>query len=60
MCEDIGVHLVLKIMVKVEVFCLVEDIGLTLEIVLLDLNQCEVVPAILLLRDYMLVHLWHS
>lgn len=48
MCEDIGARLVLKIMGKVEVYYLVEDIGLTLEIVLLDLNQCEVVPAILL------------
>lgn len=48
MCEDIGAHLVLKIMGKVEVFYLVGDIGLTLVIVLLDLNQCEVAPAILL------------
>lgn len=45
--EGIGVLLVLKIMGKEAVYYLVEDIGLTPAIVLLDLNPCEAVLAIL-------------
>lgn len=45
--EGIGVHLDLKIMGKVGVYYLVEDIDLTPAIVLPDLNPCEVALAIL-------------
>ena len=42
-----------------EVYYLVEGIDLILEIVLLDLNQCEVVLVILLSNVFMLSHHWH-
>lgn len=45
--EGIGVHLVLKIMGKVGVYYLVEDIDLTPAIVLLGLNPCEAANVIL-------------
>lgn len=47
-CEGIGVPLALRIMGKVGVYCLAEDIVLIPEIVLLDLNPCEAARATLL------------
>lgn len=56
---DFGAPLVQKIMGKVEAYYLAEDIGLIPEIVLLDLNQCEVVPVTLLSNVFMPVHHLH-
>ena len=55
-CEGTGAHSALKIMGRVEVYYLVEGIGLIPETVLLDLNQCGVVLVILLSNVFMPVH----
>jgi hypothetical protein len=47
-CEGTGAHLAQKIMGRVVGYYLVGDIDLIPEIVQLDLNQCGVVPVILL------------
>lgn len=57
--EGTGARLVQKIMGKVGVYYPVEDIGLTLEIELLDLNQCGVVLATLSSNVFMPVHYLH-